>query len=137
MFSGIDWLTPNQTEASFYSGRVVADGDEHALQQAAASILAKGCRGVVLKMGSQGAYVASRDGSAAMIAALRVDAVDTTAAGDAFNGGFATALMLGKSPAESAAFAATVAAISVTRAGAQASMPSMDEVNRFLEKRRK
>lgn len=137
IFSGVEWLTPNQTEASFYSGGVLAAGDEHTLQQAAASILAKGCRGVVLKMGSQGAYLASRDGLAAMIPAFPVDAVDTTAAGDAFNGGFATALMLGKSPSESAAFAAAVAGISVTRAGAQASMPSMEEVDRFLEKRRK
>ncbi|MGA7524611.1 MAG: ribokinase [Acidobacteriaceae bacterium] len=133
VFRSIDWLTPNQTEASVYSGRVISDGDEHAPQLAAASILAKGCRGVVLKMGSRGAYVASRDGVAAFIPAFTVDVVDTTGAGDAFNGGFATALMLGKSPAESAVFAAAVAAISVTRAGAQGSMPSMEEVDCFLE----
>lgn len=133
IFRSIDWLTPNQTESSLYSGHVISDGDEQATQLAAASILAKGCRGVVLKMGSQGAYVASHDGLAAVIPAFTVDVVDTTGAGDAFNGGFATALMLGKSPAESAVFAAAVAAISVTRAGAQGSMPSMEEVDYFLE----
>ena len=55
------------------------------------------------------------------------------AAGDAFNAGFATALMLGKSPLESAAFAAAVAAISVTRTGAQPSMPGMAEVEKFMK----
>jgi ribokinase len=63
-----------------------------------------------------------------------VKALDTTAAGDAFNGGFATGLMLGKSPLESARFAAAVAGVSVTRAGAQPSMPSMDEVNELFKK---
>jgi ribokinase len=61
-----------------------------------------------------------------------VNAIDSTAAGDAFNGGFGTGLMLGKSPVDAASFAAAVAAVSVTRAGAQPSMPSMQEVEEFL-----
>jgi ribokinase len=60
--------------------------------------------------------------------------VDTTAAGDAFNGGFATGLMLGKTALESARFAAAVAGVSVTRSGAQTSMPTMNEVNELLKR---
>ena len=67
-----------------------------------------------------------------MVEAFRVKALDTTAAGDAFNGAFATALMLGKPPVESARFGAAAAAISVTRPGAQLSMPSMAEVQQML-----
>jgi ribokinase len=68
-----------------------------------------------------------------LVPAFSVNAIDTTAAGDAFNAGFATALMLGKSPLDSAVFAAAVAAISVTRTGAQPSMPSMIEVEEFMK----
>jgi sugar/nucleoside kinase (ribokinase family) len=67
--------------------------------------------------------------------AFAVNAVDTTAAGDAFNGGFAVALMRGLTVARSAIFASAVAAISVTRPGAQPSMPTRDEADRFLEQR--
>ena len=87
---------------------------------------------MVLKMGEKGAYVASRDGLAEVVPAIAVSVVDTTATGDAFNGGFATALMSGKTPAESASFAAVVAGLSVTRSGAQSSMPSLAEVNAFM-----
>jgi ribokinase len=96
-------------------------------------LLSNGCQGVVLKMGAHGTYLGSQDGTGCLVAAFSVNAIDTTAAGDAFNGGFATALMLGKSPLDSAAFATAVAAISVTRAGAQPSMPSMAEVEEFLK----
>ncbi len=67
--------------------------------------------------------------NAETIPAIAVSVLDTTAAGDAFNGGFATALMLGKTPTESASFAAVVAGLSVTCSGAQSSMPSLAEVN--------
>jgi ribokinase len=68
-----------------------------------------------------------------LVHAFSVNAIDTTAAGDAFNAGFATALMMGKPPSDSAVFAAAVAAISVTRMGAQPSMPSMAEVEAFMK----
>ncbi len=67
------------------------------------------------------------------IPAFSVNAVDTTAAGDAFNAGFAVGLMRGSTVASSAVFASAVAAISVTRPGAQPSMPTGDEVERFLD----
>jgi ribokinase len=84
-------------------------------------------------MGERGVFLVSQDVRGTLIPAFKLRAVDTTAAGDAFNGGFATGLMLGKSPTESARFACAVAGISVTRRGAQPSMPGMSEVERFLK----
>jgi len=95
--------------------------------------LVKQCRnGVVLKMGSRGSYLATKDGFRQHVEAFPVSAVDTTAAGDAFNGAFAVGLMLGRSPLESAELAAAAGAVSVTRAGAQPSMPTMEEVKLML-----
>lgn len=123
------WFTPNESEAAFYIG-----GTHHDPENAAGLLFNKGCRGVLLKMGSRGVYLAHERGHGETIPAFPVTAVDSTAAGDAFNGAFAVGLMLGKSPLESARFAAAVAAISVTRMGAQSSMPSMDEVESLLKK---
>jgi ribokinase len=133
IFKQIAWFTPNQTEAEFFLSP--PDGSRKNLTPAEISrlLMSKGVDGVVLKMGEQGAYAESRECPGQAIPAFPVAAVDTTAAGDAFNGSFATGLMLGKSPVESAHFASAVAAISVTRSGAQPSMPSMAEVEAFLE----
>jgi ribokinase len=133
IFKDIAWFTPNQTEAAFYLGNKYAESSPPSPAETAQMFLSNGCRGVVLKMGAYGTYLASQDGIGSLVPAFSVNAIDTTAAGDAFNGGFATALMLGKSPLDSASFAAAVAAISVTRTGAQPSMPSMAEVEEFLE----
>ncbi|SDF37867.1 ribokinase [Terriglobus roseus] len=133
IFQHIAWLTPNQTEAAFYLGDDDSKSSSLPPAETAKVFLSKGCHGVVLKMGANGSYLSSQDGINKQVPAFPAKAVDTTAAGDAFNAGFATALMLGKSPLESASFAAAVAAISVTRRGAQPSMPSMDEVEAFME----
>ncbi len=122
------WFTPNETEASFFA----ADDRDDPPEKIAQMLLAKGPQAVVLKLGARGVYLADRDGLNQQVDAFTVRAVDTTAAGDAFNGAFATALMLGKTPAESARFGAAAAAISVTRPGAQPSMPSMAEVQQML-----
>jgi ribokinase len=86
-------------------------------------------------MGARGVYLKNSD-SASQVAAFPVTAVDTTAAGDAFNGAFATALMLGIANPEAARFASAAAAISVTRTGAQQSMPTLGEVQQMLEEHR-
>ncbi len=124
------WFTPNETEAAFYSGNNSSDP-----KKIADKLLARGPQAIVLKMGARGVYLAGHDtlNLNQQIEAFRVRALDTTAAGDAFNGAFATALMLGKTPIESARFGAAAAAISVTRSGAQLSMPSMEEVQKMLE----
>ena len=122
------WFTPNETEAAFYVG----DAEGLAPAEMARRLRARGPRGVVLKMGSRGAYI-SCDQADSLVPSFPVHAIDSTAAGDAFNGAFATGIMLGKSPAESATFAAAAAAISVTRAGAQPSMPALSEVADLLD----
>ena len=131
LFSRVDWFTPNETEAGFYLGGA-ANEDSAAV---ARELMAKSVRGVVLKLGSRGAYVASAspDGLSGFVQPFPVKAVDTTAAGDCFNGAFAAGLMMGKGPLESASFAAAAAALSVTRAGAQPSMPTLEEVERLMD----
>ncbi len=133
LFKRIAWFTPNQIEAAFFIGADASRAGRAEPAAMAKAILGKGCNAALLKLGSRGAYVASGAGPGTFVPAFAVKAVDTTAAGDAFNGGFATGLMLGKSPAESATFAAAVAGVSVTRPGAQPSMPTMPEVEAFLE----
>jgi ribokinase len=125
LLSKITWFTPNNTEAVFYAG------GEESTEQTLARFFAMGMHNVILKQGSDGAIIAGDDGFRHRVDAFKVKAVDTTAAGDAFNGAFAVALMRGLSPDHSAQFAAAAAAISVTRPGAQVSMPSQEEVERL------
>lgn len=134
LFENVAWFTPNETEAAFYAASKRTESDMPP-SEIAGALLRKGCRGIVLKMGSRGVCVASPARPAEVLPAFKVKAIDTTAAGDSFNGAFAVGLMLGKCPQESATFAAAAAAISVTRAGAQPSMPTMAEVQSFISER--
>jgi ribokinase len=129
----VDWLTPNETEACLLLGWAPGELSSEALEDAANSLLALGSRNVILKLGERGCYVALLDGTRQLLPAFGVHAVDTTAAGDAFNGALAVALLNGQDPLRSASWASAVAAISVTRPGAQPSMPTSLEVDRFLE----
>jgi ribokinase len=122
----VAWFTPNETEAAFYLQ------NESKPEEAAKQLLAKGLRGVVLKRGAEGAYVAMAGGEAGWVRAFHVEAVNTVGAGDCFNGAFAAALLEGNDPFAAARFASAAAAISVTRPGAQASMPTRAEVDAFL-----
>lgn len=122
----IDWFTPNEIEAALYADRGLAP------QIIARQLLAKGIKGVVLKRGSGGVYVATADSALGWARAFAVDAVDTVASGDCFNGAFAVALMEGRDPLPAAQFASAAAALSVTRHGAQAAMPTRPEVDEFL-----
>ena len=128
----VDWLTPNETEASSLLEYAPGVLSNEMLKDVANALLALGSRNVILKLGERGCYVALSDGSTQLLPAYSVHAIDTTAAGDAFNGAFAVALLNGQDPVSSASWASAVAAISVTRPGAQPSMPSSLEVNRFL-----
>jgi ribokinase len=130
----ITWFTPNETEAGFFAKEKLQSAQETPDPAAIAeALLHTGARNLLLKMGERGFHVATADGDSQTHPAHLVSAVDTTAAGDAFNGAFAVGLVSGKSPVDSARFAATAAAISVTRRGAQASMPTLQEINALLE----
>jgi ribokinase len=128
VFHQITWFTPNETEAAAYLSY------QSRTEDAAQQLLDKGLKGVVLKRGAEGSYVAVR-GKAAWVKSFPVQPVDTVAAGDCFNGAFAVALLEGRDPWTAARFASAAAAISVTRHGAQASMPSRAEVDAFLAER--
>ena len=109
---------------------------EKQIEDAANALSERGSRNVILKLGDRGCYVALSDGTRKLLPAYRVKAVDTTAAGDAFNGALAVALLNGEDPRSGASWASAVAAVSVTRPGAQPSMPTPAEVARFLEENR-
>jgi ribokinase len=125
-------LTPNETEAATLCGAPNAPVSPSTARGFARRLLGKGARNVIIKMGSQGAYVAANSGEG-FLPAFKVKAVDSTAAGDAFNGGLAVALMQGQDLAGAARFGSAVAALSVTRMGAQPSMPTTREVRRFRQ----
>ena len=132
----VTWLTPNETETAGLLAQLGHAGldlsSDKGLERAAAVLQSAGPRNVIIKRGDKGVYMSGLDCMASRIAAPKVTAVDTTAAGDAFNGGFAFALAQGKSPHAAAEFACTVAAFSVMSPGAQESMPSMDALNQWL-----
>ncbi len=121
----VDVLTPNEGEASALVGM---QGEASDLAQ---ELLNRGVGAVVVTLGERGALVATSERQQT-VPAHRVDALDTTAAGDAFNGGLAVALAEGRDLFEAARFASAVAALSVTKRGAQPSMPRRDEVDRLL-----
>ena len=125
----VSWFTPNETEALFYAKA----GTKEFFQTIAGRLLDEGAARVVLKLGSSGIYLRDREDLDVLVPAFSVKAVDTTAAGDAFNGAFAVGLARGHSPKNSAQFAAAAAAISVTRVGAQPSMPTFVEVTKMLD----
>jgi len=124
------WFTPNETEAAFYAANQDA---ACTAPQIAISLRAKGARNIVLKRGDQGVYIDCDDSAPIEIPAMKVLAVDTTAAGDTYNGAFATALMNGEELPACARFASASAALSVTRVGAQASMPTLAESTALLK----
>ncbi len=123
-------LTPNQTEAGMLLSKPAVESVSDA-RQAAASLRQLGPRQVILKLGEQGCLV-SDGAETTWVPGFSVSAVDTTAAGDAFNGALATALTRGQSLLSAARFACAAAALSVTRHGAAPSMASLAEVESFL-----
>jgi ribokinase len=131
LLSNVAYLTPNENEAAALLGRRQEALSLTEAPEAARALRARGPRTVILKLGAQGAYV--DDGSGGRhFPAPRVDAVDATAAGDTFNGALAVALAEGRRLPDAVAFANVAAALSVTRRGAQASIPTRPEVDAKL-----
>jgi len=125
----VDIITPNESEAEVLTGLKVVDDISAA--KAAEALIQKGVGNVVITLGERGAFLYTKSDNM-LIPTKRVNAVDTTAAGDAFNGGLAFALGSGMSLKDAIHFANFVGAYSVTRKGAQPSMPNYDEVKRFM-----
>lgn len=123
----IDYLIPNELEAATLTGLPVDSPDDAA--RAAAALQAAGARNVLVTLGERGVYAALDGAQARLYDAPKVKAVDTTAAGDTFIGGFAAQLALGEGVDAAIRFAQRAAALSVTRAGAQPSIPTLAEVN--------
>lgn len=122
-------ITPNETETEIITGIKIVDRESAV--KAAIAIVEKGTSNVIITLGSKGSLVYS-EGEAKFISAYKVDAVDTTAAGDVFNGALVVALSEGKNLFEAAHFATKASAISVTRLGAQSSAPYRSEVDKLV-----
>lgn len=127
----VDVLTPNETEAQILTGIEVTD--EASGRAAAEELLSAGVKTVILTMGAQGFLLVNRE-KVEFVNAREVVAVDSTAAGDAFTGSLAVGMAQGQSLSEAGAFANCVAALSVTRMGAQPSMPTRQEVGDFMRR---
>ena len=121
----IDFFTPNETELAKLTG--MEEMDERSIRRGARKILAKGVKQVLVTMGSKGVLWVN-DKTEQIFPARKVEAVDTTAAGDCFNGAFVTALQQGYSIEDAITFANLASSIVVTRKGAQSSIPERDEV---------
>jgi ribokinase len=122
-------ITPNETEAQSLAGFPVVDRASAA--QAAELLLARGVGVVVVKLGAQGVYYANADGGD-FVTPFQVEAIDSVAAGDAFNGALAVSLAEGATLDRSVRMAAAAGALAVTKSGAQDSMPYRSEVEELL-----
>lgn len=128
VIASLDYFTPNETEMGRIAGLPVGNTEEAVA--AGKKLVEAGVGTVLATLGEAGALLVTGE-TAQVIPTLRVRAVDTTAAGDTFNGAFVTALAEGKSEAEAIAFGNRAAAISVTRKGAQTSIPTRKEVEEY------
>jgi ribokinase len=132
LWRGIDIVTPNETEAAVLTGMSIPD--DRSAVAAADRLRALGARLAIVTLGARGVAFSGVEGSG-IRPAFPVVPVDTTAASDAFNAGLAVALLSGKSDVDAIVYGQAVAALSVTRPGAQPSMPRAAEVEEFLASR--
>lgn len=133
LLTQVDILTPNETEALTLLGRAPQRVSVEDAQPLAEAILALGPRAVILKLGDRGSFY--WNGHAAIRQnAFKVQAVDSTAAGDTFNGALAAALAQSPDIGAALRFASAAAALSVTKAGAQASIPGLTEIEYFTSR---
>jgi ribokinase len=126
-------LNPNETEAGILTGINVTGATS--VRKAAAILKAKGVKNVIITLGKSGVYAAG-DGFEITVPAFKVKAVDTTAAGDAFTGGFAFAFANRKDFSDCIRFGMATAALAVTKRGAQPSLPTKSEIARFLSRQK-
>lgn len=127
----VTYITPNETEASSLTGITVHD--EKTAHEAAVELYNVGIPNVIITLGKKGCYVYDGIGQGRIIKGFSVDAVDSTGAGDAFNGSFTTFIARGLSIDEAARKANAVAALSVTKVGTSPAMPTHEELEKFLK----
>jgi ribokinase len=132
LLANADYLLPNETELSLLSGLPVQDAGS--AEAAARTLLGKGAKTVIVTLGANGSLIVTRD-ETKHIPAFKVDVVDTTAAGDAFIGGFASAILQGLDNAEAAGYGNACGALAATKPGAQPSIPTRAEVEAFMHAR--
>ncbi|HAQ38902.1 MAG TPA: ribokinase [Saprospirales bacterium] len=126
LLAQVDILTPNETETEILTG-ILPDTEEN-IKKACDLLREKGIKTIIITLGAKGVY----HSEIGFVKGFRVDAIDTTAAGDVFNGAFAVALSQGKGHLESIVFANAAAALSVQKLGAQSSIPSISEIDKFI-----
>ena len=131
MLALCDFVTPNETEAEALTGIPVKTVDE--ARRAAENLLTQGARAAIITLGENGALYHDATQTAHIPAFTPAPVVETTGAGDAFNGAFATALADGLPPVEAVRFACAAASLSVTRPGTATSMPDRAEILALLE----
>jgi len=129
ILKNVAYLTPNETEAEILTGITLIKSSD--LAEAAGMLLAKGMKAVLITLGANGVYVASRE-KQEVVPAFKVIPVDTTAAGDAFNGALAVALAERKPLFEAARMANAAAALATTKMGAQPSLPGRKDIDELL-----
>ncbi|MFC5406544.1 ribokinase [Cohnella soli] len=130
LLSMVDYIVPNETEIAQLTGIQVFD--QVTAKLAAVELLRKGVSTVFAKLGEKGLVVVNSN-STFVVESYKVNAVDSTAAGDAFAGAVGAAIVSGKDNWTAAKFASAIGAITVTRKGAQASIPSLDEAENFIK----
>lgn len=128
----VTYLTPNETETCTLCGTEPSRMSMATVAACAETLQERGARNVIVKLGARGVYIAAEDGTRRSVSSFKVPVVDSTAAGDAFNGGLAVALMRAMPLHEAARYATAVGAMSVTKAGAQPAMPSEEDVVKLL-----
>lgn len=130
LYKYVDIIKPNETELGMLTG--ISDAEEH-LEEAVKLLRSRGAKEVLVTLGEKGVYLNEENGVSYRIPALKVEAVDTTAAGDSFTAALAIMLADGKTLTEAARFANYVSAIVVTRKGAQSSIPMLEEVMIYIQ----
>jgi ribokinase len=131
LLGNVDYITPNRSELSLLTG-INAEGE--GLEAAMRSLIQMGATKVVTTLGADGSAFVEKGGLLQTVSGYKVPIVDTTGAGDSFNAGLAYSLALGSSLEQSVSFSAKVSALAVTRFGAQAGMPSIEEVVQFAKR---
>ena len=129
-FKNVDYFTPNETEAEFYTKVKIANKDD--AKKAAQKLISFGIKNVIITLGEKGLFYSNGKDEIYMEATKIDNVIDTIGAGDAFNGGFAFALSKNKSINEALKFANVVGGLSTTKQGAGTAMPTLSEVQKLL-----